>query len=191
MKLRQFSLRKHRKAKITWLGLDKAGKSTLIRRVIHGVFDSESSRTMGLNVDKIIIESDESLELVSWDLGGQIYFRSSLWKSYMENTNGVIFVVDAADPKRFPEAKMEIWNFIFNQRELDNVPVLVLANKQDLDEAVDSGTLVRSLELEKVQHRSFILYPVSAKTAHNLTEAMDWLYERIIKNVQDKKANLE
>ena len=78
LKLRNLALKKKRKGKIIWLGLDNAGKTTIIRRLTSGIFEAKLPRTMGLNVDDLAfkLESDESLELISWDLGGQTYFRT-------------------------------------------------------------------------------------------------------------------
>ncbi|GIQ90603.1 small GTPase superfamily, ARF type, partial [Kipferlia bialata] len=42
-----------------------------------------------------------------WDVGGQSGVRP-MWKHYFIGTHAIIFVVDAADDKRFPEAKAEL-----------------------------------------------------------------------------------
>lgn len=182
-KLRQIALKKKRKAKITWLGLDRAGKTTLIRRVSSGDFDDALPRTMGMNVDKLVYEGDQTLELVSWDLGGQVYFRASLWTSYMENTNGIIFVVDTSDRSRFAEAKRELWEYALGKQELAEVPILILANKQDLPGVADPGELATALGLNEVKRASFMIMPVSAKTGYNIKEALDWLADRILASV--------
>lgn len=180
LRLRQISLRKNRKAKIIWLGLDTAGKTTIIRRLTTGNFEARLPRTMGLNVDDFRFESDETLEIVSWDLGGQVYFRSSLWEAYMADTNGIIFVVDSADKKRFKEVKQELWKYVIGRNNLKNIPLLVLANKQDLSNAVDPGELATELNLIKIQRSSFMIMPVSALTGDNIKEALNWLTDRII-----------
>lgn len=65
-----------------------------------------------------------------WDVGGQEKLRP-LWKSYTRCTDGIIFVVDSCDTERLEEAKMELTKTV---RSPDNagVPILILANKQDL-----------------------------------------------------------
>ena len=178
LRLRQFSLRKNRKAKI--ICLDTAGKTTIIRRLTTGNFEARLPRTMGLNVDDFRFESDETLEIVSWDLGGQVYFRSSLWEAYMADTNGIVFVVDSADKKRFKEVKQELWKYVIGRDTLKNIPLLVLANKQDLSNAVDPGKLATELDLIKIQRSSFMIMPVSALTGDNIKEALNWLTDRIL-----------
>ncbi len=44
------------------------------------------------------------LKLRAFDLGGHLQARR-LWREYFERTDAVIFMVDAADPQRFAEAK--------------------------------------------------------------------------------------
>lgn len=70
-----------------------------------------------------------------WDVGGQEKLRP-LWKSYTRCTDGIIFVVDSCDIERLEEAKMELTR---TARSPDNagVPILILANKQDLPGTTD------------------------------------------------------
>lgn len=76
-----------------------------------------------------------------WDVGGQEKLRP-LWKSYTRCTDGIIFVVDSCDIERLEEAKMELTR---TARSPDNagVPILILANKQDLPGMTDIKVIVR------------------------------------------------
>uniref|UniRef100_A0A3Q4HCW7 ADP-ribosylation factor-like 4aa n=2 Tax=Pseudocrenilabrinae TaxID=318546 RepID=A0A3Q4HCW7_NEOBR len=65
-----------------------------------------------------------------WDVGGQEKLRP-LWKSYTRCTDGIIFVVDSVDAERMEEAKTELHK-IAKSSENQGVPLLVVANKQDL-----------------------------------------------------------
>lgn len=188
LRLRNIFLAKNYKGKIIWLGLDNAGKTTIIRRLTSGIFESKLSRTMGLNVDEFTFkfESDESLELMSWDLGGQTYFRTSLWKAYMEDAHGIVFVIDASDTNRLDEAGRELWRYVLDlpSESMKNVPILILANKQDLSGAVNPTLLAKSLNLHKVTHNSFTLIPVSAETGLNLQKALNWLVDHILISIR-------
>ena len=179
-RLRKLSLSKDRKAKCVWIGLDNAGKTTLMQRVISGIFEGKIPRTLGLNVEKIRIESDKNLELVCWDLGGQFYFRSSLWSSYMNNADAIIFVIDSTNTARFIEAKNEFKRYILENQILNNVPVLILANKQDLPDSVTSEQIIKELEIDKIKRKSTLVISVSAVTGHNLMKALDWLANQIL-----------
>ena len=71
-----------------------------------------------------------------WDIGGQKAIRP-YWKNYFENTDGLVYVVDSSDEVRLKECSEELQNLI-QEESLKNVPVLVFANKQDLQFALDA-----------------------------------------------------
>ena len=116
-RLLTYSKQKKVKVKITWLGLDNAGKTTFIQYILSGTFQSNISRTVGLSVDKFVYQADNNVEIISWDLGGQTHFRKSLWNRYMQNSDGIIFVVDSTDSKRFSEAKNELWSYVLQDKK--------------------------------------------------------------------------
>lgn len=181
-KLLSYSERKKHKVKITWLGLDNAGKSTFIHYILTGSYESDIPRTMGLNVDKFVFQEDKNLEIISWDLGGQKHYRSALWFKYMQNTSGIVFVVDSADTKRLPEAKTELWKYVLEIKDI-SPPLLVIANKQDLDQAYELGQIATELGLNQLKRQSFSIMPCSAITGLNVMVAMGWLVETIMKKM--------
>lgn len=71
-----------------------------------------------------------------WDLGGQESLRNS-WSLYFTSADAMIFVVDSADTENTMLAKMELFNLLVHP-DLREVPILVLANKVDLEEAMTS-----------------------------------------------------
>jgi ADP-ribosylation factor related protein 1 len=58
--------------------------------------------TVGLNVGRL--EAFRT-QLVFWDLGGAASLRG-IWDKYYGEAHGIMFVVDAAAPQRFDEAKV-------------------------------------------------------------------------------------
>ncbi|MFX0091024.1 MAG: ADP-ribosylation factor family protein [Candidatus Hodarchaeota archaeon] len=183
-RLRKLAAKKQRRVKVSWIGLDRAGKTTLIKQIIQKTFDAHTKRTLGMNVDEF--EVAEGLVFTSWDIGGQIAFRSTLWEAYMAGSMGVIYVVDSSDTLRFPEAHEELWRYVMNNPKVENnIPILVLANKQDLGGAVSAGEVALALGLDKVTTHSYAILPVSAKTGFNIEEALCWLGQRI-KDVVDR-----
>jgi small GTP-binding protein len=128
------------------LGLDKAGKTTLLEKIkeLHGLPGLEWDKilpTVGLNVGRI--EAHNCL-LIFWDLGGQLGLRS-IWDKYYDEAHAVVYVVDAADAARVAESKAAL-DKVLGHRDLVSAPLLVLANKQVrclLRAARVSGALVR------------------------------------------------
>jgi small GTP-binding protein len=130
-----------RQLKVLLLGLDAAGKSTLLQRLRHGdEAPATSMPTIGHDVERF--EHAEAVYTL-YDVGGQRQLRGQweryfaledLWGSAAERVSGIIFVVDAADASRFGEARQELHKLLSEPR-LRGVPLLVLANKMDLPTA--------------------------------------------------------
>ena len=66
----------------------------------------------------------------------------------------VIFVVDSNDRERMEECKDELWRFL-GEDELKESILLVLANKQDLPNAMSTQELTEKLELDSIQDRDW------------------------------------
>ena len=83
-----------------------------------------------------------------WDLGGQTGLRP-YWRCYYQDTNAVVSVIDSADRERLEIAKQEL-DLMLQEEELRGAPVLILANKQDLPNAMNE------LEVSTVQKKESI-----------------------------------
>lgn len=80
-----------------------------------------------------------------WDVGGQASIRP-FWRNYFDATDGLLFVVDAADPARLPAAGRVIAQ-VCKEERLAGVPLCVLANKQDVPGAMDARAVAAALGL--------------------------------------------
>lgn len=145
---------------VVMLGLDSAGKTTALYRL---KFDQylNTVPTIGFNCEKIqgTVGKAKGVHFLVWDVGGQEKLRP-LWRSYTRCTDGILFVVDSVDVERMEEAKMELMR---TAKCPDNqgVPVLILANKQDLPGARDPKELEKFLGL----HELSPLYPTLTLTS--------------------------
>ena len=121
--------RKKKIFKISWIGLDFSGKTTLVKRISRGIFEDNLNHTLGLDIDEFKFGN---AKFICWDVGGQRYYRDSLWEPYINGSYGIIFVIDSNDEKRFEEARVELWKWVIDTRKFDNIPLLILANKDGL-----------------------------------------------------------
>lgn len=125
----------NKKGNIIFLGLDCAGKSTLLGMLrdnklgVH--IPTAHAQQQTLVIDKVTFKTH--------DLGGHKAARR-LWREYFPVVDGVVFIVDAAQPERFPEAQTELAQLLGDDL-LKNVPFLILGNKIDKKTAVDKDTL--------------------------------------------------
>ena len=86
-----------------------------------------------------------NLKFKTWDLGGHQQARR-VWQTYFTEVNAIVFIVDAADEARLPEAQAEL-NSLLSMDELAKVPFLVLGNKIDLPRCLPADRLAPALGL--------------------------------------------
>ena len=82
-------------------------------------------------------------------------------------------MVDSSDRDRIQDAKDELEKML-QEPEMENVVLLVLANKQDLPNAMTATEITEKLELRQVRQKWFI-QPTVAPTGDGLYEGLDWM----------------
>ncbi|KAG5495966.1 hypothetical protein JIQ42_02846 [Leishmania sp. Namibia] len=172
------SLMGKKEVRIVMVGLDAAGKTTIIYKLKLGEVVT-TTPTIGFNVETV---EYKNLKFTMWDVGGQQKLRS-LWHYYYQGSNGVIFVVDSNDPERMPLAKEEL-DKILAEEELRNAVLLVFANKQDLPNALTTTQITEKLGLYSVRNRRWYIQGCCATTAQGLYEGLDWLSNNISATMQ-------
>ncbi|NWH39666.1 ARL14 protein, partial [Chloropsis hardwickii] len=157
-----------KRANIVMLGLDFAGKSTLLYKFRYKD-NFLTVRTIGFNVD--MIEVGKDFTLTFWDVGGQKKMRE-FWSNFLEDTSGLLYVVDSFDKQRLEESRRE-FELILKNESIKNVPVVVLANKQDLSGALNAEEITRRFKMKKYcSDRNWYVQPCCATTGEGLAEAL-------------------
>lgn len=161
------------------VGLDSAGKTSLLYRLKLKEF-VKTIPTKGFNTEKIRVPvgASRAVTFQVWDVGGQEKLRP-LWKSYTRRTDGIVFVVDSAEQERAEEAKVELHR-ITRTSENQGVPVLVLANKQDLDSALSVGEVAKLLSAHELSAPHHV-QGVSAVDGRGLQAGLEKLHEMILR----------
>jgi small GTP-binding protein len=112
------------------------------------------------------------LTMTVWDMGGQDKIRK-LWRHYFHNVDAVIYVVDSIDRERIDICKEELDKLVRDPL-LANAPIVVLANKQDLDEAMSPCEVAEKLDLYSLRRRWYI-QPSCAMSGEGLESMLRWL----------------
>ena len=177
--------------KVVMVGLDNAGKSTILyrlcavplppqRAVAHGCAPPRARRhlgdviqtnpTVGSNVEEVM---HRNVRFQVWDLGGQDKLRK-VWSTYFVGAHAIILVVDSTDRERIGLVRDELAALGRND-EATAAILLVLANKQDLEQAMGAAEISTQLQLHAHKTQSWHIQDCSAISGRGIYEGMDWV----------------
>ncbi|XP_076451354.1 uncharacterized protein LOC143287294 [Babylonia areolata] len=172
---------KHRDVRILLLGLDSAGKTTILYRLkLEEVVTTVP--TIGFNVESI---QYRDLHFTAWDIGSRDKLRP-LFRHYYKGADAVVFVIDSHDPERLDELNHDVLKPATGAEELKEAVFLFLANKVDLSHTVTTEEITERLGLQYLKH-TWNIVPVSAVTGEGLYPALDWLCMKL-GSVQARRA---
>jgi len=167
--------------KLVFLGLDNAGKTTLL----HMLKDDKLAQ----HVPTLHPTSEEltlgNIRFTTFDLGGHAQVRR-VWKDYFPAVDAIVFLIDVWDRQRFNESITEL-DSLLSDEQLANCPILLLGNKIDKigaageqeirhvfnlnGKSTGQGTISR----DKLQQRPMELFMCSVKQREGYGEAFRWL----------------
>ncbi|KRX03375.1 P-loop containing nucleoside triphosphate hydrolase [Pseudocohnilembus persalinus] len=168
LKILKKTKEKEKEMRILILGLDNAGKTTILKK-FNGENIDEISPTLGFNI-KTLHYNEYKLNV--WDIGGQTTIRS-YWRNYFEQTDGLIWVVDSSDKMRLEMCKEELHNLL-KQEKLVGATLFIFCNKQDIKGALSPEEISKFLELDQITTRHWGMIPCSAVTGEGLVEGIHW-----------------
>ncbi|KIK69611.1 hypothetical protein GYMLUDRAFT_150728 [Collybiopsis luxurians FD-317 M1] len=158
---------------IAIVGLQASGKTSLTNFFCFGQWSEEVVPTVAYNFRKV---RKGNVTINVWDIAGQPKFRST-WERYCNGVDAIVFVVDSSDREKFDSARFELHQLL-SQPNLTAVPLLVLGNKNDLDDHAPVKELIPALQLDKISDRPVSCYSCSMKSQHNLDIVLQWLLSR-------------
>lgn len=162
--------------RILMLGLDNAGKTTIVKRIMN-----EDVTTVSPTLGFIIKTIDfMGYKLNIWDVGGQKTIRS-YWQNYFEKTDTLIWVVDATDRLRIDDCRQELADLLLEER-LMGASLLVFANKTDVESCMTVDEIRQRLSLDAIKTHKWTILPCSAMTGRNLNEGLEW----VVKDAKDR-----
>ncbi|KAK1974927.1 ADP-ribosylation factor family protein [Colletotrichum cereale] len=163
---------KDKEMRILMLGLDNAGKTTIVKKIM-GEDVNTVSPTLGFIIKTI--DYDGYLTALVRDVGGQKTLRS-YWRNYFEKTDALIWVVDATDRLRIEDCREELHGLLQEER-LSGASLLVFANKTDVNGCMDEQEILQGLQLEAIRTHHWHILRCSAMTGTNLEEGLAWVVD--------------
>ena len=147
----------HIERKILLLGDSAVGKTALARRCIDGDFEENYRPTAAAKPwKKKISLSGEDVSLAIWDIAGHTL---QLHPAFYSGAHGAILVCDLTN-KSSADSLSQWHNALLNKVGI--VPVMVLANKSDLNSEYD---------LDYIKKIGYDAEKVSAKTNEGVVQA--------------------
>lgn len=161
--------------KFMLIGDSGVGKSSIMRQFTDHKFRDREANTVGLDYgERVINISGKNVLVQVWDTAGQERFRT-LTPSYYRSAMGILLVYSVADKASFNS--VEIWMRQIRQYAVENIPILILSNKADVEFKEVSEQQSRAL----AERHSVDLLVTSAKKNINIERAMIQLYHKIEK----------
>nr|VDD12015.1 unnamed protein product [Brassica rapa] len=133
---------------LSLVGLQNAGKTSLVNAIATGGYSEDMIPTVGFNMRKV---TKGNVTIKIWDLGGQRRFRT-MWERYCRGVSAIVYVIDAADRDSVPISRSELHDLL-TKPSLNGIPLLILGNKIDKSEALSKPALVDQLGLDSVADR--------------------------------------
>ncbi len=179
------------KLKLCLLGDGAVGKTSLVQRFVKNMFNEDYLLTIGTRTSKkkIIIQKpnlkkDFYLNMIIWDIMGQVSFRKLLHPTYLKGAKGALLVCDLTRRETLEHLDDWIDSLYIEGKDM---PSVFVANKSDLTEKHAFG--VQELENLAASYDS-PFFTTSAKTGGNVEEAFRVLGEKIIKKIAGNGSSL-
>lgn len=161
------------KFKICMLGAFAVGKTSLVQRYVHSIFDGKYQTTLGVKIDRKCLQvGDEEVELILWDLAGEDEFIK-VRSSYLRGSSGAVLVADGTRPETL-DLVFELNDKL--EAEVGEVPLLLLINKSDLADRWD----IDNQQLERLRDTGWQVIKTSALSSDNVEFAFESLAQRMM-----------
>lgn len=182
-----------RNSRIVMVGLDNSGKTTILYKLHQDDIVTPSTPTIGFSIEGMInngsVVSMEvksiKMEISTWDVGReQDKTRDPIRKRCLQESEGLVYVIDSADRSRFNEAVKEL-KLILDETPTD-VPLMVLSNKEDLPNVAPPSEITEIFELSGLQNRPWNIQTTCAVSGDGIYESLNELAS-MVKTFQKTK----
>ena len=158
-----------KEANILMFGLAASGKTTILYKLLLGECQF-AVPTKGINEETIHFKKTNFTILEHGPNYDGLY---QYLHYHFPDTNALIFVFDSYDRSQIQLARNELHRILVDEN-LKNVPLLVLANKQDLG-VMSVDEVTKELHLNTIIDRDWHCLGTSGLSGDGLAEGLDWL----------------
>lgn len=164
-----------REPRVLLLGIDGAGKTTLLykAKLDNAIFANIPPR--GINIELMTPRRGARIQV--FDMPGSKLTRY-LWQDWYRSTEAIVYVVDCSDRVRIDEAKFELHELL-QSRDLRRVPLVVVANKEDIDGAMCADVISAELDLTSIKDRDWSIHTTCAHKGTGISRVFQDVVDKI------------
>ena len=112
-------------------------------------------------------------------------YHMAVGRSYFTGNNGLIFVIDAGSQEEldwYYESQKQIFEDITRDDMYKNMPILIIANKQEKEHAIKAKEIKEKWKLDELlEGRTWIIMDSRSNSTDDLGKSLDWMVEQMIK----------
>jgi len=178
--------------KIVMIGDTNVGKTNIISRLVNDEFLQNSKATIGVDFATKNFQIDgSSVKVQIWDTAGQERYHA-LVSAYYRGSSGAVVVYDTTNKSTLENVRT---SWLKNLRAVcdEKIPLMLLGNKLDLCEDVDSGeNAKRAVTEEEGRKMAFsedmCFFETSALSGKNIQAAFESFVRKIYEHQKEKEA---
>ena len=111
-------------------------------------------------------------------MGGANNYRP-IWQQHVNNIDAIIFVLDSSDRVRFLTAAGELHSITdLPQIQNSRIPILILANKNDIEGSAPLDIIERDLRVSEFQNHPVLVKSVCSLYPNDIFQSIEWLIAR-------------
>ena len=124
--------KKYNKIRIITLGETSVGKTSIIKRYIDNIYEDYKTGTIGIEYfTKDLKLENEEYHIIFCDTAGQEKFNA-ISSNFIKNAEGILLMYDITNKNSFN--KISSWMSNIKENQSENVPIILIGNKCDLEE---------------------------------------------------------
>ncbi|KAF9444491.1 P-loop containing nucleoside triphosphate hydrolase protein [Macrolepiota fuliginosa MF-IS2] len=173
--------------RLSFVGIDCSGKTSLLYLLKEGQ-QGTVIPTIGFSIQEFTPPSLSANQngqklMTGWDIGtgcGMQYIMTAI-EAYCREADALVWVVDSTDEERLPTSREELHRLLNRLQDSPTlrIPILILANKQDLPNALPPNVIWDRLGGGAIRGAIVAIFPTSIVRGlgpeSGLPQAFDWL----------------
>jgi GTPase SAR1 family protein len=157
------------KYQVMMVGVYNGGKS----KIANFIDTPTTNLKIGFNSESVQYK-DIQINFWDWDKEGYCNTYQNYLENMTHNNNGIIFVVDSTDTSHLIQSKIILDEILFDDL-WKSLPLLIIANKQDLNNAKDTDEISNILGLNNIKDRTWIIKGTAAIKGTGVFDVLEWI----------------